>query len=182
MTQQAFERREWQEVINAHPLESHNPAEWLRYGIALLQTIEIGPGEGKQQQQAALAFVQAQREGASLEDVQAAQRQSVLLSLGEALSIVEIAAPDQAPAEPARADESTTDPLRALTAALAEGFGLKISSRSSVLDQLLAAKQQLRSKQVSVGSMEELLRRQASRSTPDWDAALEKVLMVLRLP
>ncbi len=182
MTQQAFESREWQELINAHPLESHDPAEWLRYGIALLQTIEPGPGEGKQQQQAALAFVQAQREGASLEDVQAAQQKSVLLSLGEALSIVEIASPDQTLAEPTRTDEPTTDPLRALMAALAEGFGLDISSRTSVLDQLIVAKLQLRSNQVNVGSVEELLRWQIPRHTPEWDAALEKVLMVLRLP
>ena len=86
MTQLAFERGDWQAVIAAHPLESHDPQEWLRYGVALLQTIEPGPDVGKQQQQAALAFVQAQKEGAPAEAVAAAQRHSVMLSLSEALS------------------------------------------------------------------------------------------------
>jgi hypothetical protein len=86
MTQAAFERGDWQAVINAHPLESHDPEEWLRYGVALLQTISPGPNGAKQQQQAALAFVQAQKEGAPVEAVAAAQRHSVMLSLSEALS------------------------------------------------------------------------------------------------
>ena len=86
MTQQAFEQGNWQAVIAAHPLESHDPQEWLRYGVALLQTIEPGTDVGKQQQQA-LAFVQAQKEGATAQEVEAAQRQSVLLSLREALEI-----------------------------------------------------------------------------------------------
>jgi|LakMenEpi03Aug12_release.lakeMendotaPanAssembly.Ray.scaffolds.fasta_scaffold186208_2 hypothetical protein len=30
VTQQAFEQGDWQAVIDAHPLESHVPAEWLR--------------------------------------------------------------------------------------------------------------------------------------------------------
>ena len=85
MTQQAFERGDWQTVIDAHPLESHDPAEWLRYGVALLQTLTPGAEAGKQQQQAALAFVQAQREGASEEAVAAAQQQAVMLSLGQSL-------------------------------------------------------------------------------------------------
>ncbi len=62
MSREAFERGDWQAVIDAHPLESHHSVEWLRYGVALLQTIQPGPDVGKQQQQAALAFVQAQRE------------------------------------------------------------------------------------------------------------------------
>jgi len=86
MTQQALGRGDWQAVIDAHPLESHDPQEWLRYGVALLQTIEPGPDVGKQQQQAALAFVQAQKEGATAEAVAAAQRHSVMLSLSEALA------------------------------------------------------------------------------------------------
>lgn len=85
MSREAFERGDWQAVIEAHPLESHDPGEWLRYGVALLQTIQPGPDVGKQQQQAALAFVQAQKEGASAEAVAAAQRQSVLLNIGEAM-------------------------------------------------------------------------------------------------
>ncbi len=88
MTQAAFEQHDWQAVIAAHPLESHDPAEWLRYGVALLQTLEPGPEQGRQQQQAALAFVLAQKEGATAEVVAAAQRRSVLLSLEQALNLV----------------------------------------------------------------------------------------------
>jgi hypothetical protein len=93
MTRAAFERGKWQAVIDAHPLESHDPAEWLRYGVALLQTLTPGAEAGKQQQQAALAFVQAQKEGANAEEVVAAQRQAVLLSLREALKLAEIPMP-----------------------------------------------------------------------------------------
>jgi len=92
MTQLAFERGDWQAVIAAHPLESHDPQEWLRYGVALLQTIEPGPDVGKQQQQAALAFMQAQKEGAPAEAVAAAQRHSVMLSLSEALNLAGLTA------------------------------------------------------------------------------------------
>ena len=63
MTREAFLRGDWTAVIDAHPLESHDPEEWLRYGVALLRTIQPGVDAGKQQQQAALAFVQAQKEG-----------------------------------------------------------------------------------------------------------------------
>lgn len=87
MSREAFERGDWQAVIEAHPLESHDPEEWLRYSVALLQTLTTGPDAGKQQQQAALAFVQAQREGASAEQVAEAQRRSALISLEEALTI-----------------------------------------------------------------------------------------------
>ena len=87
MTQAAFEQHDWQAVIAAHPLESHDPAEWLRYGVALLQTIDPGPQQGKQQQQAALAFVQAQKEGASEVEVQAAQRRALELSLRQAMAL-----------------------------------------------------------------------------------------------
>lgn len=85
MTQTAFEQGDWQAVIDAHPLESHDPAEWLRYGVALLHTITPGPEQARQQQQAALAFEQAKREGASEEDVQAMQRQALMLQVGAGL-------------------------------------------------------------------------------------------------
>jgi hypothetical protein len=87
MSQQAFERGDWQAVIDAHQLESHDPAEWLRYGAALLHTIEPGPEQGRQQQQAALAFVQAQKEGALADWVSAFLVLSIQLSLHEALTI-----------------------------------------------------------------------------------------------
>ena len=87
MTREAYQHHDWAAVIAAHPLESHDPEEWLRYGVALLQTLTPGPDVGKQQQQAALAFVQAQKEAASAEAVAAAQRQAVLLSLNDALNL-----------------------------------------------------------------------------------------------
>jgi hypothetical protein len=82
MTREAYQRGDWQAVIAAHPLESHDPQEWLRYGVALLQTLTPGLDVGKQQQQAALAFVQVQKEGAPAEVVAAAQRYSAVISLG----------------------------------------------------------------------------------------------------
>ena len=90
MLQAEVEQGDWQAVVDAHPLESHDPEEWLRYGVALLPTIQPGPKVGQAQQQAALAFVQAQRAGATAGQVAAAQRQSVLLSLHEALTLVGI--------------------------------------------------------------------------------------------
>ena len=86
MTKQAFAQRDWQAVINAHPLESHDPKEWLWYGVALLQTLEPGEDAAKQLQQAALAFVQAQKEGATPEDVANAQRRSAQQCLNAALA------------------------------------------------------------------------------------------------
>jgi len=85
MTQQAFERGDWQAVIDAHPLESHDPAEWLRYGVALLQTLTPGAEAGKQQQQAALAFLQAHKQGASADLVAKAQSQAASINLAQAL-------------------------------------------------------------------------------------------------
>jgi hypothetical protein len=93
VTQESFNRGDWQAMIDAHPLESHDAAEWLRYGSALLHSLELGPEAGKQQQQAALAFVQAQRVGASAGAVAAAQRQVVLANLGQALQLAGIPAP-----------------------------------------------------------------------------------------
>ena len=87
MTNEAFKQGDWQAVIAAHPLESHDPEEWLRFGVALLQTLTPGPDVGKQQQQAALAFVQAGKEGSSSEAVAAAQLQSGLLGLRDALAL-----------------------------------------------------------------------------------------------
>ena len=43
MTQEAFDRGDWQAVIDAHRLESHDAAQWLLYGRALLHSIEPGP-------------------------------------------------------------------------------------------------------------------------------------------
>ncbi len=85
MSIEAYEQGNWQAVIEDHSLEIHDPAKWLRFAVALLQTIEPGPDVGKQQQKAALAFMQAQKEGASAEAVAEAQQHSMLLSLQDAL-------------------------------------------------------------------------------------------------
>ena len=95
MTQAAFDHSNWHAVIDSHRLESHDAAEWLRYASALLHTLEPGPEAGKQQQQAALASVQAQRVGASAGAVAAAQRQVVLANLRQALEMAGIPAPGE---------------------------------------------------------------------------------------
>ena len=95
MTHEAFEHSNWQAVIDAHRLESQDAAEWLRYGSALLHILEPGPEAGKQQQQAALAFGQAQRIGASAGAVAAAQRQVVLANLRQAMELAGIPSPSE---------------------------------------------------------------------------------------
>jgi hypothetical protein len=121
VTQESFNRGDWQTVIAAHPLESHNAAEWLRYGSALLHTLEPGPEAGKQQQQAALAFVQAQRVGASAGAVAAAQRQVVLANLRQALELVGVPAPaEPEPPAPLRRVLLVLGMHRSGTSALAE--------------------------------------------------------------
>jgi len=85
MSDEALPLGDWQAVIDAHALESHDPQAWLHYGLSLLQTIQPGLDAAKQQQQAALAFVQAQKEGASAELVAKAQGQAASISLAQAL-------------------------------------------------------------------------------------------------
>jgi hypothetical protein len=212
MTQEAFNRGDWQAVLDSHRLESHDPAEWLRYGSALLHSLEPGPEAGKQQQQAALAFEQARKERATAEEVKSAQRQAVMLSLREALKLVGIAIPAPfresfirrsepgtnqsgfaASAEKTGHNSLSTltaengqtgqkDPLRALVAAMAAGFNLQISAEVSLLDQLLAAKQQLNDQHVSAVAVEEMLRQDFSLAEQAWADALVKVQLVLRLP
>lgn len=86
MIREADGQDDWQGVINAHQLESHDSRAWLLYGVALLQTLQPGEEAGRQQQQAALAFIQALKEGAKPEDVAAAQHRSAMLALRESLS------------------------------------------------------------------------------------------------
>jgi len=102
MTKQAFAQDDWRAVINAHPLESHDPEEWLRYGVALLQTLEPGEDAAKQQQQAALVFVQAKKEGATPEDVANAQRRSAQQCLNEALAAARLHSQDLLSHQPIR--------------------------------------------------------------------------------
>lgn len=82
------EQANWEEIIHAHPLESHDPAAWLRYGLALLLTLPEGDAVLKQQQQAALAFVKARDNGASDAEVSQVQQQALKLSLGELVALL----------------------------------------------------------------------------------------------
>ena len=95
MTQETFARGDCQAVLHAHPLESYDPGERLRYGSALLNAIQQGPKAGRQQQQAALAFVQGQKEGVSVGAVAAAQGQVVMVNLRQALELVGVSAPTE---------------------------------------------------------------------------------------
>lgn len=183
MSQRLFDQGNWQAVIDAHPLESHDPREWLRYGSALLQTIEPGPNVGKQQQQAALAFVQALNEGATAEEVASVQRQSVLLSLREALARADISLGEHLWAGSTRAQPQTPtpgDPLQELTFALAQAFSLQLPEEAAVLDQLLVAKGQLLEQGVGAAAVEEALRQELPCEGQGWLDALQKVLLVLR--
>ena len=165
MTQTAFERGDWQAVIEAHPLESHDPEEWLRYGVALLQTIKPGPDVGKQQQ-AALAFVQAQKEGASAEAVAAVQQRSVLISLAEALKLAGIEAAaasvmktsssssigNATPEASVHADAVTAGnaAITRMLLILADLYSLELPEGVSQMDQIIAAKQQLRQRGIAI--------------------------------
>ena len=78
---------DWAALIAAHPLESHDPATWLRYGVALSQVIEPSDRQRQEQQQVGLALVHAEALGASREAVARSLRQATLLSLEEALTL-----------------------------------------------------------------------------------------------
>ena len=160
MSQAPFERGDWAAVIKAHPLESHDPKEWLRYGVALLQTLTPGPDLGKQHQQAALAFVQAQKEGAHSDQVSTAQRQSVLLSLRDALQIAGVeAVPKQnthpAHSAPAASASSSDDLLMRLLMIVAGIFDLKLPESLDCLAQAIAVKEQLKDKKITPKMVEQ---------------------------
>lgn len=71
-TRRAFENGDWQMIIDTHAPESQDPVEWLRYGSALLNTIETEEEKArKQQQQAAIAYERAKNEGAPREVINA---------------------------------------------------------------------------------------------------------------
>jgi hypothetical protein len=140
MSREAFERGDWQAVIEAHPLESHEPGEWLRYGVALLQTITSGSDVGKHQQQAALAFVQAQKEGAPVEAVAAAQRQAVMLSLAQALNLAGVdGAAQQASQQASWHGQRTTRLLRHPGKALIHTMHHLACTGGTVISKCLAA-------------------------------------------
>ncbi len=167
MSRESFEGGNWQAVIEAHPLESHDPQEWLRYGIALLQTLTPGPDVSKQQQQAALAFMQAQKEGASAAAVTAAQQRSVLISIAQALDLAGIgkAAQRVMPTRWAvlgsRAEQtSRSDAVAAGSPAMAQlllvlaGFySLEPSQGGGQMEQILEVKRQLRERGITTESV-----------------------------
>ena len=122
-----------------------------------------------------------------------------MLSLRDALTLAEIPVPDHlwardgsqqesgapegeaVPEPPAMPDQPPQEePLRALTAALARVFSIELPQQAAVLDQLLAAKEQLRIQKVGAAAVEEALRREFPNSEPQWADALQKVLLVLR--
>ena len=78
---------DWQTVVEAHRLESQDAEVWLRYGIALLQTLEPGLGGIERQQQASQAFSKARQQGASAGAVALALRSVVLQNLREAVQL-----------------------------------------------------------------------------------------------
>ncbi|KEF41544.1 MAG: hypothetical protein ER33_10690 [Cyanobium sp. CACIAM 14] len=90
MSEKALINTDWQTVSASHPLESLDPAEWVRYGLALSQLIEPTSQSRQQQQQAGLAFAHAVELGAHKEAVALSQRLSTLLSLVKSLELAEV--------------------------------------------------------------------------------------------
>ena len=186
MSREAFEQGDWRTVIEAHQLESHDPQEWLRYGVALLQTMRPGPEEGKQQQQAALAFVQAQREGASAEEVTEAQRQSVAISVREALSLAGMGAErqNQGSGRPGQSTSNESTPpgdssISRLIQILVDLYSLQPPHDAEHRSQLLALKQQLRERGIAIRGIElALLHAEQVESNLSKDS-IEHVLQLL---
>ncbi len=87
MTQEAFERGDWQAVIDTHSLESDDPHAWICYGMALVFRAQLGPEQNRQLQQAALAFLQARKEGASDMAVKTAQLELLEATIQETLAV-----------------------------------------------------------------------------------------------
>jgi len=188
MTLEAYQRRDWTAVIAAHPLESHDPEEWLRYGVALLQTLTPGPDVGKQQQQAALAFVQAQKEGASAEAVASSQRAAALMSLAEAVVLAGI---DDAVVDHCLAVAGRSGRLRVSSQESSQGgeserllmiiagfFGLRVKGDAAIVTQILDVKSQLLSKGVDMDEVERRIHA-AVEGQPDLQGAILKQLFDL---
>lgn len=182
----------WQATIDAHPLESNDPAEWLAYGVALLQTIQPGPSAPKQLQQAGLAFVQARNHGASEETVAAAQRYSVVQSLCSALELMSIEIPVQpacfacmprafqsSPDPGLRESAEPADPFSGMLKTMARKFELDLPEDASTLDQLLFAKMELRQRRVETAHVQQVLRDSIPRAAENRDELLQKFLLIL---
>jgi hypothetical protein len=72
--------------MSQEAVDSSDPGEWLQHARGLMGAIQPGPEQGRQLQQAFLAFLQARKEGASEAQVTAAQLEMVEASLQEALA------------------------------------------------------------------------------------------------
>jgi hypothetical protein len=82
-------RQEWS--MSQEAFENSDPGEWLRHARGLMCAIQQGPEQGRQLQQVFLAFLQAQKQGASDADVKAAQREIVEASLQKSLEAAGLA-------------------------------------------------------------------------------------------
>jgi hypothetical protein len=83
LTLEAYLSGDWRAVIEAHDQESKEALDWLRYALALLQTMSTESADN--QDEPRRAFQQARQLGASLPSFQRIQRQSTLLSLAQAM-------------------------------------------------------------------------------------------------
>ncbi len=183
----------WQATIDAHPLESNDPDEWLAYGVALLQTIQPGPEAPKQLQQAGLAFVQARNHGASEETVAAAQRYSVVLSLCSALELVSIEVPVQpacfasmpraalqySPDAGWSEGADRADAFSVTLKTMARTFQLDLPEDASTLDQLLYAKIKLRQRNLEPAQVQQVVQDSIPQGIEDRDGLLQKFLLIL---
>ena len=80
MTRQAFERGDWQTMIDAHALESSHQAESMGFESCFAAKADPGADGGLPLHQGPSAFVNARKQGASVSA--AAQKTAVLLCLG----------------------------------------------------------------------------------------------------
>ena len=182
MTKRASAQGDWQAVTDAHPLESHDPEEWLRHGVALMQTIQPGADVGSNSSRRYWRFV-AQKEGASDRWGAAAAVSTVEPAPGSA-TLAKIPVPVHLWAgEGSKREAGAPSPAGAaagIDRSPSTSVGAGVAAAASVLDQLLAAKEQLRGKEITVAAVEEALSQECPNDEPAWDAALKKVLLVLR--
>jgi len=188
MSNTTDDRDTWQAVIDAHPLESHDLKEWLRYGVALLQTIEPGPNVGKQLQQAALAFLQAQKEGATTEQVASTQRQSVVISLRKAISLAGMCtdSQNQDPEIQGQVTHNNSTPLEdgsfsRLIQILVDLYSLQPPHDADTdhRSQLLALKQQLRERGIAIRGVQLALMHARQAESNLSNDSIEEVLRFL---
>ncbi len=174
--EQLLDPSHWQEVIAAHLLESHDPAEWLRYGTALLLTLQPGADAAQQQQQAALAFVQASKEGATAAAVAAAQRQALLLTLQQAIEQAGVAGAERlAQQQAAVSSASAAGPepdqqqlVQRMLQVLAGIYGLTLPSGGDQAEAIEAVRPQLQQRQLPAANLARVLQQMG-----EWNAEFQ---------